>query len=444
MNVTMEVLPRFESYIYDWDYTNYIIMGSYGSGKSHQTAVKIILKCLKEQRKVLVVREVFETIRESCFDLFYQILTDLDLIDPMGRIGRCNKVIARTSPLQFIFPNGSRIIFKGMDKPMKLKSLNGVSIVWLEEAPEIKYEGYKELIGRIRHPSQSVHFILTFNPVDINSWVYDHFFIHTNEDGSQVKILNDDILYKRKTCVVKDTYYHHSTTTDNLFLPQSYVRRLDDMIMYDPDLYRVARLGRFGVNGIRVLPQFVVAPHNQVIQAVKEIPEQYRFNGMDFGFEESYNALIRCAVDVKNMILYIYFEYYKNHMTDDKTVKELLDLGFLGKKIIADCAEPKTIQYYKNNGIRMRKCHKSTVNGEGSRIQNTKKIKRFHKIICSANCTNTIRELNNLTYAKDKNGKLIYDEFNIDPHTFSAIWYALDTFNVPNIKERNTKAGVKI
>ena len=46
--------------------------------------------------------------------------------------------------------------------------------------------------------------------------------------------------------------------------------------------------------------------------------------------------------------------------------------------------------------------------------------------------------------AKDKNGKLIYDEFNIDPHTFSAIWYALDTFNVPNIKERNTKAGVKI
>ena len=99
MNITLEVLPRFESYIYDWDYTNYIIMGSYGSGKSHQTAVKIILKCLKEQRKVLVVREVFETIRESCFDLFYQILTDLDLIDPMGRIGRCNKVIARTSPL---------------------------------------------------------------------------------------------------------------------------------------------------------------------------------------------------------------------------------------------------------------------------------------------------------------------------------------------------------
>ena len=92
-----------------------------------------------------------------------------------------------------------------MDKPMKLKSLNGVSIVWPEEAPEIKYEGYKELIGRIRHPSQSVHFILTFNPVDINSWVYDHFFVHTNEDGSQIKILNDDILYKRKSCVVKDS-----------------------------------------------------------------------------------------------------------------------------------------------------------------------------------------------------------------------------------------------
>ena len=64
-----------------------------------------------------------------------------------------------------------------MDKPVKLKSLNGVSIVWIEEAPEMKYSGYKELVGRIRHPFDKVHFILSFNPVSEESWVYKHFFI---------------------------------------------------------------------------------------------------------------------------------------------------------------------------------------------------------------------------------------------------------------------------
>ena len=55
----------------------------------------------------------------------------------------------------------------------------------------------------------------------------------------------------------------------------------------------------------------------------------------------------------------------------------------------------------------------------GSRLQNTKKIKRFNKIVCSPKCKNTIRELKYLTYAKDSKGNAIYDEFNIDAHTFN-------------------------
>lgn len=54
----------------------------------------------------------------------------------------------------------------------------------------------------------------------------------------------------------------------------------------------------------------------------------------------------------------------------------------------------------------------------GSRLQNTKKMKRFNKIVCSPRCKNTIRELKDLTYKKDSRGNAIYDEFNIDAHTF--------------------------
>ena len=44
---------------------------------------------------------------------------------------------------------------------------------------------------------------------------------------------------------------------------------------------------------------------------------------------------------------------------------------------------------------------------------------------------------------KDKKGNIIEDEFNIDPHTFSAIWYALDGYEVTDLKQFNrTKYGI--
>ena len=79
----------------------------------------------------------------------------------------------------------------------------------------------------------------------------------------------------------------------------------------------------------------------------------------------------------------------------------------------------------------------------GSRLSYTRKIKRFKKIICAPKCINTIRELKDLTYKKDKQGNIIYDDFNIDPHTLSAIWYALDNVEVVDEKHNyNSRKGV--
>lgn len=440
MQVEKAVNPRFEDFIFDWDYREYLLVGGYGSSKSYHIALKLILKALEEKRKILVVREVYDTIRESCFDLFLEILEDLDLLDPNSNRKRSKKVRYRTSPMQLIFPNGSKVIFKGMDKPGKLKSINGVSIVWLEEASEIKYAGYKELKGRLRHPSLSLHFILSTNPVGTENWVYQHFFKRTNDDGSVTVILDDKRLYRKHTIVKNGVYYHHSVVDDNLFVPKSYVRTLDEMQDYDPDLYRVARLGQFGLNGVRVLPQFqVAASHAQVMRAVNGIPSAFKFTGFDFGFETSYNAVVRMAVDDREKVLYIYWEYYKNHMTDDQTAAELANLGLQGEQIIADNEDPKAIQYYRQMGFHIRPCHKWA----GSRLANTRKVKRFKKIICSPDCINTIRELSTLTYAKDQKDNLVFDQFNIDPHTFSAIWYGLDNYTVADVKDelRNSRKG---
>ena len=394
----------------------------------------MILKLYSEKRTCLVVREVYETIRDSCFSLFLEILEDMDLLTDSKKSK--TKVTFILSPMQLKFPNGSKIIFKGMDKPKKLKSINNISIIWIEECSEVKYEGFKELIGRMRHPTLPLYMILSTNPVEKANWTYKHFFKDEVSESKRI-VLDDEVLYEKGGIEVNNTYYHHSTADDNLFLPKSYLDDLEDMKTYDKDLYRIARKGRYGVNGILVLPQFEVLEHSQVVNMIADIPKRYHRVGMDFGFETSFNAVIRMAIDDKNKILYIYYEYYKNKMTDDKTAKDLVEFKENKELIIADSAEPKTIAFYNQEGFRMIGAKKF----QGSRLANIKKVKRFKKIICSDICINTIRELSTLTYAKNKNDEIIYDEFNIDPHTFSAIWYGLDGYEVSDIKDKKNYSG---
>lgn len=429
--IEKEVNPHFEDFLFDWSTKTQFLVGGYGSSKSYHVAFKIILKLLSEKRTALVVREVYETHKDSTFSLFTEIIEDLGLLDDSGKkkIVR-GKIRPKESPYELRFFNGSKIIFKGMDKPAKLKSINNISLIWLEECSEIKYAGFKELLGRLRHPTLKLHMILSTNPVGEDNWTYKHFF---KDEEKERLVLDDNELYEKRTIVVNDTYYHHSTADDNLFLPESYIAQLDEMKEYDPDLHRVARQGRFGVNGILVLPQFEVWEHEEVEAAIRSIRKPILKNGMDFGFVDSYNAIVRMAVDLENRILYIYWQYYKNGMTDDRTTEEIAHL----KKVLikADSAEPKTIQFYRQNGFRMMATRKFA----GSRIQYTKKVKRFKKIVCSKQCPDVIRELKTLTFKVDKDGKRKEDEFNIDPHTFSAIWYGLDDVEVKNLKHEVRK-----
>lgn len=422
MEVLKEVNPHFEDFLFDWDYKFYFLVGGYGSSKSYHIALKIILKLLQEKRTCLVVRDVYDTIRDSCFSLFTEICNDMNLE---------RQVRFTNSPMQMRFPNGSKILFRGLDKPGKLKSINNISLVWIEECSEIKYAGFKELLGRLRHPTLRLHMLLSTNPVSRSNWTYKHFF--------KAQGLDDHELYKKRVIKKGNIYYHHSVADDNLFLPTEYIDQLDDLENYDADLYRVARLGQFGVNGLLVLPQFEVQPHEQVMQAVERIPRKYKRVGMDFGFESSYNAVLRMAIDHENKWLYIYWEYYRNHMTDDETADALSEFVETRERIKADSAEPKAIKYYQKRGFNMVATHKSNGGTRHSRLDNTRKMKRFRRIICSDHCRHCIDELRELTYAVDRDNEIIPDEFNIDPHTFSAMWYGLDDYDVADLKYKVRK-----
>ena len=417
--IVKDVNPHFEDFLFDWNQYFQFLVGGYGSSKSYHVVLKVILKLLEEKRTALVVREVYDTHRDSTFSLFEEIITDMDL---NGRI----RLV--TSPMQIRFPNGSKIIFKGMDKPEKLKSVNNVSIIWAEEGSEVKYAGFKELIGRMRHPTLSLHMIVSTNPVAQDNWTYTHFF---KDEENKTFTLDDAELYDKRKLVIGNTYYHHSTAEDNYFLPQSYIDQLEDMKNYDPDLYRVARKGQFGVSGTKVLPQFETTEHSVVMNAINSIAKPMYRVGMDFGFVTSFNAVLRMVIDLEKHYLYIYWEYYKNGKTDDQTALDLNEFKESEERIIADSAEPKAIQYYRQQGFNMFGAKKFP----GSKLANIKKVKRFRKIICSENCPNAIRELKTLTYKTDKLDNIIEDEFKIDAHTFDGIAYGLDGYEVADLKE---------
>lgn len=197
--IEKEVNPHFEHFLFDWNQKFQFLVGGYGSSKSYHIALKLVLKLLEEKRTALVIREVYDTHRESTFSLLQEIVSDLGI----DHVVKC-----RSSPLALTFRNGSSILFKGLDKPEKLKSINNISIIWIEECSEVSYEGFKELLGRLRHPSLPLYMMLSTNPVGQDNWTYRHFF---RDEQLKRFVLDDETLYKKRTVVIKDTYYHHST-----------------------------------------------------------------------------------------------------------------------------------------------------------------------------------------------------------------------------------------
>jgi len=97
LKVEKEVNPHFKDFLFDWHSKFYFLVGGYGSSKSYHIALKLILKLLTEKRTALVVREVYDTHRDSTYSLLEEIITDM---------GLDHKIRCVTSPMQIRFPNG--------------------------------------------------------------------------------------------------------------------------------------------------------------------------------------------------------------------------------------------------------------------------------------------------------------------------------------------------
>jgi phage terminase large subunit len=365
-----------------------VMYGGGGSGKSVFCTQKMILKALKSKRKILVVRKVLATIRESCFALF------LEQLSKMGILQYCKYT---TSHMKIELMNGSEIIFMGLEDSERLKSITNISDIYIEEATEISLDDFFQLNLRLRSNEENQQIHILFNPVSVQNWVHKFFFQQEQEDCIKLK----------------------TTWRDNKFLPQSYIDSLLSYKETNPLYYQIYAEGEFGSLDEAIF-------NNWKIEKVEDKGDLYI--GCDFGYSQDSTAIVGCYIEGSN--LYIVGEIYKKKMFIDDISMELKKKGWDKYSIACDSAEPRSIADLKRQGIKAYavKKGKDSINHGISWLQNM-------TIIIDEKCENVIREIRDYTWLKDKDGTYIQKPNPAcSDHTLDALRYATEIIRLKNNK----------
>ena len=214
-----------ESVFNDWFFDFYNDQNRYchayggsGSGKSYVAVQKLIIRGLKKKHRFLCVRKTKKSIKSSVFQLFKDVISDWGLTNYFEYNNTEHTIKSLI--------NGTTYVTFGIDDPEKLKSIQGITGIWIEEATELDKEDFTQLDLRLRGDTPSYkQIVITYNPVDESHWLVKRFF----EDQDQ------------KTSLHKTTYL------DNKFIDQEYKNTLNDLAKHDENFYRIYCLGEWGV-----------------------------------------------------------------------------------------------------------------------------------------------------------------------------------------------------
>ena len=378
--------PKFYPYLFDYTTRWEVFYGGAGSGKSYFITQKIIIRCCREPIKVLVCRRYGSTLRNSCFSLFKEILTKWKLT-PYLKI--------RETDFNIKFPNGSEIIMVGLDEETKLLSLNNISTVWIEEAYEVPKPIVEQLNLRLRGKADNQQIIMSYNPISKNSWLYDFCEVNPPESFRYLK----------------------TTFRDNPFLNKEYIQSLDSLYTRNPAKARVFCDGEYGVDS----EGLVITNWRQEAFDAMELASQGLEHraGMDLGWIDK-SAIIDSLYDRKNKIIYVFNEFYKSGCQLSELATAITDMNLKKTKLYIDAAEPRAIQFFKQEGINAYPCKK----GKDS-VKAGLMFLQDNLIIVHPNCKNFINELENFSYIKSKQtGEWTEDTTHEWSHAIDACRYA--------------------
>ena len=374
--------------------------GSAGSGKSVNVATDFILKLSDPYYKganLLVLRKTEDTNKDSTFAELESSISRI-----FGSYASNFWKITKSPLMMECITTGSRIIFRGMYDEKQREKIKSITVkvgklvwIWLEEATEFEETDIDILDDRLRgnlediNPNLFYQMTFTFNPVSASHWIKSKFFD-----------VQDD-----------DYFTHQSTYLENRFIDEAYHKRMLRRKERDPDGYRVYGLGDWGELGGLILTN---------IEIKKFVTDFSNFEsmaiGQDFGYNHP-NAIL--ILGFKDGDVYVCDEVY----VYEKDTSEIIQLceGRLDKSLImwCDSAEPDRIQmwkkagYFKAQGVTKTPFEEyKPLSGATVKTYINSQIDwlKQRKIYIHPSCVNTIKEIRQWKWKKDKKSNQYIDE----------------------------------
>lgn len=380
-----------------------VLKGGKASKKSATAALNFIVRIMQYPgSNLLVVRKVGDTHRTSTF---------AQLNWAAERLGVASYWKATTAPLEMTYlPTGQKILFRGMDDPLKLASTTVPSghlcWVWVEEAYEIGSEEDFDLLdlsvprGRVPPPlfKQTT---LTFNPWSERHWLKRRFFDAPGDDT---------------VCFTTDYRC-------NEFLDKADLALYERMRRENPRRYAVAGLGNWGIAEGLVYERWEIRAFDP--DKVRKIPMVRTAFGLDYGYTNDPTALFCGMVHPLKRLLFVYDELYERGLTNRELYRRIVEKGYAKERIIADSAEPKSndeLRFLGLKGIRPAAKGRDSVRSGIQYIQD-------YRILIHPRCVQFASEIGGYAWEKDPvDGRATNRPRDADNHLMDAMRYAMEPF----------------
>jgi phage terminase large subunit len=251
---------------------------------------------------------------------------------------------------------------------------------------------FEEIDRRIRTPGRPPKITLMFNPTSVYSWLKRYWY-DSDFTGGQVFELT-------------------TTYRDNRFLDPAYAATIERLQETNPSAYRVYGLGEWGIVEGVVFDSWQVA---DVPHGAKSIGY-----GMDFGYTNDPTTLVEVF---ETPDAFYYDEIiFRTGLTNPDISAAMKDAGISRyAEIIADSAEPKSIEELHRMGWNVKPCEKGADSIRFG-IASMKSKKQF----VTPRSSNLQREFSSYSWKQDKNGRWLADPVDMFNHGIDAIRYRVD------------------
>lgn len=360
-----------------------VAYGGRGSGKSYGIAQVLSHRAINEKCRILCTRAVQNTLKDSALSILKRVIeeSEIDMYFKQAQEG-------------LTCLNGTEFIFRGLQHPERIKSLDNIKYCWVEEGNTLTNPMWEYLIPTVR--AEESEFWITFNPDLEDDPAYRMFVNEPRKDAEVAKINYNDNPFFPTVLRQELEYDKRNDYEKYLHIWEGYCRTISDAQIFKSKF----RIGVF------------------------ETPDDVDrfYYGVDWGFSQSATALIRCFI--RNNILWIDYEAYGVGVDIDETPQLFKRVPESEKwPIIADSARPETISYMQKRGFKMRGADK----GKGSVEDGIAFIRSFQGVIIHERCRHTADEFKLYSYQVDnKTGYILpkpEDKYN---HCIDALRYALE------------------